>query len=77
MTPLPPFRAPYTPPDEALAQSLLQAAKPAPDAAAGIERSVRALIGAIRARAGGLGGLVVTVNTSAAGGNAALLAQDD
>ncbi len=53
---LPPFRAPFAPPDEELAAGLLAAAR---DGAAErrVDARARALVEAIRAKAGGLGGV--------------------
>jgi RHH-type proline utilization regulon transcriptional repressor/proline dehydrogenase/delta 1-pyrroline-5-carboxylate dehydrogenase len=54
---IPPFRAAYAPPDEDLAADLLSAAPLAPDAEARVDARAGALVGAIRARAGGVGGV--------------------
>src|SRR5262247_3202594 len=51
------FRAPYVPPDEAIAAGLLQEAARARDAERRIDAYARRLIEAIRARTGGLGGI--------------------
>src|ERR1051326_8690799 len=52
-----PFAAPYAPPDEAIAEGLLAAAPRGAAAEARIDARAASLIGAIRARAGGLGGI--------------------
>jgi RHH-type transcriptional regulator, proline utilization regulon repressor / proline dehydrogenase / delta 1-pyrroline-5-carboxylate dehydrogenase len=52
-----PFRAAYAPPDEDLAAAFLEAAPLPPDAEARIDAQAGALVGAIRARAGGIGGV--------------------
>src|SRR3954452_22606080 len=54
---LPDFRAPYAPPDEALAQPLLANAPRTADAEARIDARATRLVGAIRAKSGGLGGI--------------------
>src|SRR4051794_20455375 len=54
---LPDFRAPYAPPDEALAQALLANAPRTADAEARIDARATRLVGAIRAKSGGLGGI--------------------
>src|SRR5262244_907857 len=54
---VPSFRAPYAPPDEDIAATFLQAAPLAPEAEARIDARAGALVGAIRAHAGGLGGV--------------------
>jgi RHH-type proline utilization regulon transcriptional repressor/proline dehydrogenase/delta 1-pyrroline-5-carboxylate dehydrogenase len=57
MTALPPFDAPYAPADEALARQFLSEVRRAPELEARIDRRATALIGAIRRRTGGFGGL--------------------
>src|SRR5438094_8618010 len=52
-----PFAAPYAPPDEAIAERLLAAAPRAADAERRIDARATRLVEAIRARAGGLGGV--------------------
>jgi RHH-type proline utilization regulon transcriptional repressor/proline dehydrogenase/delta 1-pyrroline-5-carboxylate dehydrogenase len=54
---VPVFDAPYAPPDEQLAPGLLAAASHGEDADARIDAHTRRLVAAIRARAGGLGGV--------------------
>jgi RHH-type proline utilization regulon transcriptional repressor/proline dehydrogenase/delta 1-pyrroline-5-carboxylate dehydrogenase len=54
---LPPFRAPYAPADEELAQRLLVAAARDQTAERRIDERARRLVAAIRARTGGLGGI--------------------
>src|SRR5258707_8716031 len=54
---LPPFAAPYAPPDGLLAPPLLAAGSRGAAAEARIDARARRLIEAIRARAGGLGGI--------------------
>src|SRR5580704_13549782 len=54
---LAPFRAPYAPSDEELAAQFLDAAPLAPDAEARIDARGTRLVEAIRARAGGVGGI--------------------
>jgi RHH-type proline utilization regulon transcriptional repressor/proline dehydrogenase/delta 1-pyrroline-5-carboxylate dehydrogenase len=54
---LPPFQAAYAPPDEELAAQFLAAAVEDPAATQRIDTRARRLIGAIRAKIGGLGGL--------------------
>jgi RHH-type transcriptional regulator, proline utilization regulon repressor / proline dehydrogenase / delta 1-pyrroline-5-carboxylate dehydrogenase len=54
---LPPFRAPYAPPDEELAAKFLSEAARDPDAERRVDARARRLIGAIRGRIGGLGGV--------------------
>src|SRR3954463_9757394 len=54
---LPDFRAPYAPPDEALAQALLADAPRTADAEARIDARATRLVEAIRANSGGLGGI--------------------
>ena len=54
---IPPLRAPYAPPDEAIARSLLATADRAPDAEARIDARARRLVETIRAHAGGFGGI--------------------
>ena len=54
---LPPFRAPFAPPDEELAAGLLAAAARDGAAERRIDARARALVEAIRAKAGGLGGV--------------------
>src|SRR5262245_36771779 len=51
------FSAPYAPPDEAIADRLLAGAPRSAAAEARIDARAARLIGAIRARAGGLGGI--------------------
>jgi len=53
----PVFRAPYAPPDEAIAAQLLREAARARDAERRIDAYARRLIEGIRARTGGLGGI--------------------
>ena len=52
-----PFRPPYAPDDTTLARSLLDAAPLSPEREARVDTEARALIGAIRGRAGGIGGI--------------------
>ena len=54
---IPSLRAPYAPPDEAIAADLLASAARPADAEARIDARARRLIEAIRARTGGLGGV--------------------
>jgi RHH-type proline utilization regulon transcriptional repressor/proline dehydrogenase/delta 1-pyrroline-5-carboxylate dehydrogenase len=54
---VPPFRAAYAPPDEAIAAELLAAAGRPNEAEARVDAIAAQLIGAIRARSGGLGGV--------------------
>ena len=54
---LPTFRAPYAPPDEELAAGYLTQAAREPAAERRIDTRARALVEAIRAKAGGLGGI--------------------
>src|ERR1700722_19201668 len=54
---LPPFRAPFAPPDEALATPLLADAARDTAAEARIDTRAKTLVEAIRAKAGGLGGV--------------------
>src|SRR5579872_2460855 len=54
---LPPLRAPFAPPDEQIAARLLAAAGRPPAAERRIDARGRALVQAIRAKAGGLGGI--------------------
>jgi hypothetical protein len=54
---IPPLRAPYAPPDEGIAKVLLANAERSGDAEARIDARTRRLVAAIRARAGGLGGI--------------------
>ena len=54
---IPPLRAPYAPPDEGIAKILLANAERSSDAEARIDARTRRLVAAIRARAGGLGGI--------------------
>lgn len=54
---LPPFRAPYAPDDESLAASLLAESALPPEIERAIDREARRLIEAIRAGAGGIGGV--------------------
>ncbi len=54
---IPPFRAPYAPPDEGLAADLLKAAARPREAEARIDARATRLVEAIRACAGGLGGV--------------------
>ncbi|MCK9907978.1 bifunctional proline dehydrogenase/L-glutamate gamma-semialdehyde dehydrogenase PutA [Microbacteriaceae bacterium K1510] len=51
------FRAPYAPPDEAIAAVLMAEAGRSAGAEARIDNRARRLVGAIRARTGGLGGV--------------------
>jgi RHH-type proline utilization regulon transcriptional repressor/proline dehydrogenase/delta 1-pyrroline-5-carboxylate dehydrogenase len=57
MSPVQPFSAVYAEPDEAIAARLLASANLAPSREAAIDVRTRQLIGAIRAKAGGLGGI--------------------
>jgi RHH-type proline utilization regulon transcriptional repressor/proline dehydrogenase/delta 1-pyrroline-5-carboxylate dehydrogenase len=54
---IPPLRAPYAPPDEGIASALLASADRPREAETRIDARTRRLVGAIRARAGGLGGV--------------------
>ena len=54
---IPAFRAAYAPPDEDMAAAFLKAAPLSPDAEARVDARAGALIGAIRAHAGGVGGV--------------------
>ncbi|MGC1643356.1 MAG: bifunctional proline dehydrogenase/L-glutamate gamma-semialdehyde dehydrogenase PutA [Pseudolabrys sp.] len=54
---IPPLRSPYAPPDESIAKILLAGASRSKDAEARIDARARRLVEAIRARAGGLGGI--------------------
>src|SRR3954449_2933865 len=54
---LPDFRAPYAPPDEPLAQALLDDAPRPSDAESRIDARATRLVEAIRAKSGGLGGI--------------------
>src|SRR3954447_16827195 len=54
---LPTFRAPYAPPDEALAAALLREAPRPSDAESRIDSRATRLVEAIRAKSGGLGGI--------------------
>src|SRR5499427_7553871 len=54
---IPPFRAPYAPPDEDLAAAFLETAPLSPDAEARVNTRAGALVRAIRARVGGIGGV--------------------
>jgi RHH-type transcriptional regulator, proline utilization regulon repressor / proline dehydrogenase / delta 1-pyrroline-5-carboxylate dehydrogenase len=54
---IPAFRAAYAPPDEDLAAAFLEAAPLSADAEARVDARAGALIGAIRAHAGGVGGV--------------------
>src|SRR5437763_3722636 len=54
---LPDFRAPYAPPDEALAAALLREAPRPSDAESRIDARATRLVEAIRAQSGGLGGI--------------------
>ena len=54
---IPPLRAPYDPPDEAIAAELLASAGRESDADARIDARATRLVKAIRARTGGLGGV--------------------
>jgi RHH-type proline utilization regulon transcriptional repressor/proline dehydrogenase/delta 1-pyrroline-5-carboxylate dehydrogenase len=54
---VPPFRAPYAPPDEDIAAAFLQAAPLGTVAEARIDARAGALVAAIRAHAGGVGGV--------------------
>jgi RHH-type transcriptional regulator, proline utilization regulon repressor / proline dehydrogenase / delta 1-pyrroline-5-carboxylate dehydrogenase len=57
MTASSPFRAPYAPDDIAIARDLLATARLAPSGEARIDAEATALIEAIRARSGGIGGI--------------------
>src|SRR5690242_19332123 len=57
MTALPPFDAPYAPADEPLAAQFLSEVRRTPEVETRIDRRATALIGAIRRRTGGFGGL--------------------
>src|SRR5580700_10778320 len=54
---VPPFRAPYAPADEHIAAQFLRDAPLRPQAEARIDARAGALVAAIRARAGGVGGI--------------------
>ena len=54
---IPPLRAPYAPADEGIAKALLANAERSSEAEARIDARTRRLVAAIRARAGGLGGI--------------------
>src|SRR5258708_6726546 len=54
---VPSFDAPYAPPEEDTGGAFLQTAPPPPEAEARIDGRAGALVGAIRAHAGGLGGV--------------------
>src|SRR5437763_16341151 len=54
---IPPFAAPYVPPDEALAERLLAERPRPPDAERRIDARTTELVQAIRARASGVGGI--------------------
>src|SRR6187397_3056937 len=54
---IPPLRAPYAPPDEAIAAELLASAGRESNAEARIDARATRLVKAIRARAGGFGGV--------------------
>src|SRR5882762_6479591 len=54
---VPSFDAPYAPPDEDIAAAFLQPAPLPPEAETQIDARAGALVGAIRAKAGGLGGI--------------------
>ena len=54
---IPPLRAPYAPPSEAIAAALLASAGRARDAEARIDTRATRLVEAIRARTGMLGGV--------------------
>src|SRR5690242_11641335 len=54
---IPPLRAPYAPPDEGIASALLASADRPREAETRIDTRTRRLVEAIRARAGGLGGV--------------------
>src|SRR5580704_15910010 len=54
---VPPFHAAYAPADEGLAARFLDAAPAPPEAEARIDARAGALVAAIRAKAGGLGGI--------------------
>ncbi len=54
---VPPFRSPYAPADEDIAARFLSAPAPGPQAEARIDARAGALVGAIRRRAGGFGGI--------------------
>src|SRR6476660_8473102 len=56
-SPYPSFSAPYAPPDEALAATLLQEARHSADAEARIDACAQRLVQAIRSRIGRLGGV--------------------
>src|SRR6266702_2132994 len=57
MTDIPPFRAPYAPPDEEIAVALLDAAPRYGSAQSRIDGRASRLVAAIRAKIGGLGGV--------------------
>ena len=54
---IPPLRAPYAPPDEAIAAELLASAARRSDAEARIDARTTRFVKAIRVRTGGLGGV--------------------
>jgi RHH-type transcriptional regulator, proline utilization regulon repressor / proline dehydrogenase / delta 1-pyrroline-5-carboxylate dehydrogenase len=54
---IPPLRAPYAPPDETIARTLLVTAGRAPDAEARIDARTSHLVETIRGRSGGVGGI--------------------
>ena len=54
---IPSLRAPYAPPDETIARTLLATAARAPDAEARIDARTRHLVETIRGRSGGVGGI--------------------
>src|SRR6478752_4167306 len=54
---IPPLRASYAPPDETIARTLLATAGRSNDAEARIDTRARRLVGTIRARTGGFGGI--------------------
>src|ERR1700692_2912258 len=54
---IPPFRAAYAPADEDIAARFLRSARMPPQAEARIDARAEALVAAIRARAGGVGGI--------------------
>src|SRR5262249_19784993 len=54
---IPSLRAPYAPPDETIARTLLATAARAPDAEARIDARPRYLVETIRGRSGGVGGI--------------------
>jgi len=62
---IPPLRAPYDPPDEAIAAELLASAGRESDAEVRIDARATRLVKAIRARTGGLGGVEVFLHAYA------------